>query len=68
MKTQDEIKQYAKDTYKRTFTTKKVIRDAKGKIARTEVSEVDPIVVDCDSHWAVYAHVDASPIILSKNV
>ena len=68
MKTQQEIKDYAKNTYKRTFTTKKTIRNEKGKIVRTETIEIDPIVRDCDSHWAVYTHLDASPIILSKNV
>ena len=62
------IAEYAKDTYKRTFTKKTITRDARGKISSTETIEISPIVRDGGSHWAVYSHPDASPIILSKNV
>ena len=62
------IAEYAKDTYRRTFTKKTITRDARGKISSTQTIEIDPIVRDGGNHWAVYSHPDASPIILSKNV
>ncbi len=62
------IKEYALKTYPKLFTKKRLVRDAKGKIASVAITNYDPVVIDGDSHWRIYAHLDGSPLILSKNI
>lgn len=64
----EKVKEYALKNYPKLFKKKRLIRDAKGKIARIDITDISPTVVDGDSHWRVYAHLDGSPIILSKNI
>lgn len=64
----EKVKDYALKNYPKLFKKKRLIRDSKGKITRIDITDIDPIVIDGDSHWRVYAHIDGSPIILSKNI
>lgn len=68
MKTAQEVKDYALKNYTTTFTKKEVYRDGKGKITSRTTNSIDPIVLDCGSHWSVSNHVNGSPIILSKEI
>ena len=63
----ERIKEYALKNYPKMFQKKTVTR-VKGKIVSTTITEIDPIVVDMGGFWYVKNHVDASGIVLSKNV
>lgn len=65
---EEEVKAYALKNYPNIFNPKIVTRDGKGKIDKVYIKNIDPIVVDCDTHWCVSTSVTASPIILSKDI
>ena len=52
MTNEERISEYAKATYPSTFKKKTVIRDGRGKIVRTEVEDINPIVIDSGSFLA----------------
>ena len=64
----EKVKDYALKNYPKLFAIKRIRRDSKGKIAATTIEQFDPTVIDGGSHWRVYAHLDSSPLILSKNI
>tara|TARA_B100001173_G_scaffold273631_1_gene252762 strand:+ start:260 stop:472 length:213 start_codon:yes stop_codon:yes gene_type:complete len=68
MEDKEKIKEYALKNYKKTFIKKVIIRDSKGKIIRRQFIDLEPIVSIKDNHIEVKNHIDASPIILSKNI
>lgn len=68
MREVEQVKEYAKKKYPNRFKKKTVIRDGKGKIQSSEITELEPIVEDNGIFYTVRNHVDASPIILSKTI
>jgi|TARA_B100001559_G_C16467044_1_gene607076 hypothetical protein len=68
MEDKEKIKEYALKNYKKTFIKKVITRDSKGKIIRRQFIDLEPIVSIKDNHIEVKNHIDASPIILSKNI
>ena len=64
----EQIKEYAIKNYKKTFTKKTITRDLRGKLQKVDIQVIDPIVDEFELFWTVRNHVDASPIILSKDV
>lgn len=64
----EQVKDYAKKKYPNRFKKTTVFRDGKGKIIKRDAVELEPIIEDCGSHYTVRNHIDASPIILSKNI
>tara|TARA_B100000029_G_scaffold484200_1_gene536145 strand:+ start:3268 stop:3480 length:213 start_codon:yes stop_codon:yes gene_type:complete len=68
MEDKEKIKEYALKNYKKTFIKKVTTRDAKGKIIRRQFIDLEPIILIKDNHIEVKNNIDASPIILSKNI
>ena len=61
------VKDYALKNYPKLFK-KKVTTRNKGRIVSVDYKDTDCIVVDGGCCWYVFNHVDASPLILSKNI
>jgi hypothetical protein len=68
MEDKEKIKEYVLKNYKRNFIKKTITRDSKGKITRRQFIDLEPIVLIKENHIEVKNHIDASPIILNKNI
>jgi|TARA_E500000305_G_scaffold94221_1_gene83086 hypothetical protein len=68
MEDKEKIKEYVLKNYKRNFIKKTITRDSKGKITRRQFIDLEPIVLIKENHIEVKKHIDASPIILNKNI
>ena len=68
MEDKEKIKEYALKHYKKTFIKKVITRDGKGKITRRQFIDLEPIILIKDNHIEVKNNIDASPIILNKNI
>ena len=68
MEDKEKMKEYALKNYKRNFIKKTITRDSKGKITRRQFIDLEPIVLIKKNHIEVKNNIDASPIILSKNI
>ena len=68
MDKEETIKEYVLKNYKKIFTKKVIIRDAKGQIAKRQYLDLEPIISIKDTHIEAKNHKDASPIILNKNI
>jgi len=68
MEQEEKIKEYVLKNYKKLFTKKIVIRDAKGQITKRQYLDLEPIISIKNTHIEVKNHKDASPIILNKNI
>ena len=68
MDKEEAIKEYVLKNYKKIFTKKVVIRDAKGQIVRRSYLDLEPIITIKETHIEVQNHKDGSPIILNKDI
>lgn len=62
-----KVKDYALTRYPKLFK-KKVVTRVKGRITNSKVIDLPIIVSDGGNHWRVSNHIDASPLILSKQI
>ena len=63
----EKVKAYVLKNYPKMFQ-KKIVTRVKGKIVSSVVIDLPVIIDECDSHYAIKSHKDASPLILSKNI
>jgi len=68
MEDKEKIKEYAIKNYKRNFIKKIITRDSKGKIIRRQFIDLEPIISIKETHIEIKNNIDASPIILNKNI
>jgi len=68
MEDKEKIKEYAIKNYKRNFIKKIITRDSKGKITRRQFIDLEPIISIEETHIEIKNNIDASPIILNKNI
>ena len=62
------IRDYVLKHYPNRFKKKTVFRDGKGKLIKTEIKDIEPIITEGEVCWYISNHKDASPLILSKKI
>ena len=61
------IREYVLKNYPKRFKKRSYTMDQKGK-KTWKTTIVEPIIMDCGSHWDIRNHPTAGPLILSKNI